>query len=82
MIAVEVFLTAYQAITWNGYLKDGETILIHAVSTGRQYVHRKSNARPLLNIERKRKRIKMKDVKLTSAPEGLAGDIYWDNLAT
>lgn len=32
--AVEVFLTAYQAITWNGHLKDGETILIHAVSMG------------------------------------------------
>ena len=31
---MEVYLTAYQAITWNGHLKDGETILIHAVSMG------------------------------------------------
>ena len=29
--SVEVFLTAYQALTWNGHLKDNETILIHAV---------------------------------------------------
>ena len=29
---VEVYLTAYQALTWNSHLRDGETILIHAVS--------------------------------------------------
>ena len=29
--SVEVYLTAYQALTWNGHLKDNETILIHAV---------------------------------------------------
>ena len=34
-VPVEVFLTAYQALTWNGHLKDNETILIHAV---RSYV--------------------------------------------
>ena len=28
---MEVFLTAYQALTWNSHLKDNETILIHAV---------------------------------------------------
>jgi tumor protein p53-inducible protein 3 len=31
---MEVFLTAYQAITWNGHLKDNETILIHAGASG------------------------------------------------
>ena len=30
--SAEVYLTAYQAIVWNGYLKDGESVLIHAVS--------------------------------------------------
>ncbi len=29
----EVFLTAYQAIAFNGHLEDGNAILIHAVST-------------------------------------------------
>lgn len=28
----EVFLTAYQAIAFNGHLEDGNAILIHAVS--------------------------------------------------
>lgn len=32
-VSVEVFLTAYQALTWNGHLNDNETILIHAVRT-------------------------------------------------
>jgi tumor protein p53-inducible protein 3 len=31
---MEVFLTAYQALTWNGHLKDNETILIHAGASG------------------------------------------------
>ena len=29
----ENYLTAYQALVWNARLKDGETILIHAVSS-------------------------------------------------
>ncbi len=33
VIIAETYLTAYQAVVWNGYLKDGESILIHAVSS-------------------------------------------------
>lgn len=27
----EVFLTAFQALVWNAHMKDGETVLVHAV---------------------------------------------------
>ena len=27
----EVFLTAFQALVWNARMKDGETVLVHAV---------------------------------------------------